>query len=148
MSREGAVGLPHLGYQLRCNNSDEPTACRRGVPAGVYGKMDNKHSVEQVALYLYGFGRDRNPGAIKERLAQLHNSAFGWVMVCCGRDPNLAAEVLGRRIAGFSPMIPRLPEGRKRPPCELRAGDKCLSRLFNVATVPLVSHSLTPNGGL
>ncbi len=36
----------------------------------------------------------RESVAIKEQLAQLHNSAFGWAMVCCGRDPDLAAEVL------------------------------------------------------
>ena len=32
--------------------------------------------------------------AIRQQLAQLHNSSFGWAMVCCGRDPDLAAEVL------------------------------------------------------
>ena len=32
--------------------------------------------------------------AIKEQLAELHNSAFGWAMVCCGRDRELAADVL------------------------------------------------------
>jgi RNA polymerase sigma-70 factor (ECF subfamily) len=32
--------------------------------------------------------------AIREELAELHNSAFGWAMVCCGRDQDIAAEVL------------------------------------------------------
>jgi RNA polymerase sigma factor (sigma-70 family) len=29
-----------------------------------------------------------------KELAQLHKSAFGWAMVCCGRNRDLAAEVL------------------------------------------------------
>lgn len=33
-------------------------------------------------------------GEIRKQLAQLHKSAFGWAMVCCGRDRDLAAEVL------------------------------------------------------
>ena len=32
--------------------------------------------------------------AIKEELEKLHDSAFGWAMTCCGRDRDLAAEVL------------------------------------------------------
>jgi len=32
--------------------------------------------------------------AIREQLAELHRSAFGWAMVCCGRDRELAADVL------------------------------------------------------
>jgi RNA polymerase sigma-70 factor (ECF subfamily) len=30
----------------------------------------------------------------RKELAQLHKSAFGWAMVCCGRNRDLAAEVL------------------------------------------------------
>ena len=33
-------------------------------------------------------------GEVREQLAQLHESAFGWAMVCCGRDRDLAADVL------------------------------------------------------
>ena len=32
--------------------------------------------------------------ALRDELAQLHSSAFGWAMVCCGRDRDLAADVL------------------------------------------------------
>ena len=31
---------------------------------------------------------------IRNKLAQLHKSAFGWAMVCCGRNRDLAEEVL------------------------------------------------------
>lgn len=34
------------------------------------------------------------PDEIREELSQLHKSAFGWAMACCGRDSELAAEVL------------------------------------------------------
>jgi len=30
----------------------------------------------------------------KDQLAQLHDGAFGWAMVCCGRDRDLASDVL------------------------------------------------------
>ncbi len=31
---------------------------------------------------------------LRNKLAALHNSAFGWAMVCCDRDRDLAADVL------------------------------------------------------
>jgi len=34
------------------------------------------------------------PDEIRTELSNLHVSAFGWAMVCCRRDPDLAAEVL------------------------------------------------------
>ena len=34
------------------------------------------------------------PNEIRKELERLHHSAFGWAMVCCGRDRDLAAEVL------------------------------------------------------
>ena len=31
---------------------------------------------------------------LRKQLEKLHNSAFGWAMVCCARDPDCAVEVL------------------------------------------------------
>jgi len=34
------------------------------------------------------------PREIRARLSRIHKDAFGWAMVCCGRDEDLATEVL------------------------------------------------------
>ena len=34
------------------------------------------------------------PEAIRDHLEQLHDRAFGWAMICCDRDRDLAADVL------------------------------------------------------
>ena len=34
------------------------------------------------------------PREIRARLSRIHKDAFGWAMVCCGRDDDLATEVL------------------------------------------------------